>query len=124
MPAKRPPPPPLSFSLRDASGRLSYDGALDKCLELLFGRLPDALARRKMIDVLEKAHAKMLAREAGPDVEQQTTAQVSALASQVHPDMARPSVRVGTVIQCTCDGAHAQPGGSAHATDCPAGLAL
>lgn len=49
---------------------------------LLFEALPDALARRKMIDQLEKAHARLLAREAGPDLdgEQRDTAQVATLA--------------------------------------------
>lgn len=86
--------PPLTFSLLDASGRLAYDGTLDKGLELLFGRLPDALARRKMIDTLEKVHGKLLARESGPELdgEQQTAAQVASLASQVHPESALPSL--------------------------------
>jgi hypothetical protein len=89
MPAKR---PVLSFRLRDPGGVLNYDGALAKGLELLFGRLPDALARRKVIDALEKAHARLLAQESGPDVDQATAAQVAALGSQVHPSSALPSV--------------------------------
>jgi hypothetical protein len=89
MPPKN---PVLSFRLKDPGGVLAYDGALAKGLELLFGRLPDALARRKTIDALEKAHAKLLADESGPDVDQATAAQVASLASQVHPDSALPSL--------------------------------
>lgn len=100
--------PPLTFSLLDASGRLAYDGTLDKGLELLFGRLPDALARRKMIDTLEKVHGKLLAG-AELDADQQTAAQVAALAHQVHPDSALPSLtpaghaaRLATSTPRTC----------------------
>lgn len=91
MPPKN---PVLSFRLKDPGGVLTYDGALAKGLELLFGRLPDALARRKAIDALEKVHAKLLADESGSelDSEQQTAAQVASLASQVHPDSALPSL--------------------------------
>lgn len=84
MPAKRPPPPPLAYVLRTAKMRTEYKGTHAEGLELLFVGLPDALARRKVLDKLEKAHAKMLAREAGPDVEQ-------AASSQVHPNSALPS---------------------------------
>lgn len=88
MPPKN---PVLSFRLKDPGGVLNFDGTLDKGLELLFGRLPDALARRKMIDTLEKVHAKMLAGDE-LDGDQQTAAQVAALGHQVHPDSALPSL--------------------------------
>lgn len=93
MPAKRPPPPPLAYVLRTARMRTEYKGTHAAGLELLFVGLPDALARRKVLDKLEKAHAKMLAREAGPDAEQQTASEVTLewAASQVHPDSALPS---------------------------------
>lgn len=93
MPTKRPPPPPLSYVLRTARTRSEYKGAHVEGLELLFVALPDALARRKMIDRLEKTHAKLLARESGPDldVDQATAAQVASMAHQVHPSMALPS---------------------------------
>jgi hypothetical protein len=71
--------------------RTEYKGTHAEGLELLFVALPDALARRKVLDKLEKAHAKMLAREAGPDLEQQDAAQVATLGSQVHPNSALPS---------------------------------
>jgi DnaJ-class molecular chaperone len=99
MLAKRPPPPPFTYVLRTAGARTEYKGAHVEGLELLFVALPDALARRKMLDRLEKQHAKMLAREAGPDVEQQTTAQVATLASQVHPNSALPPVPYCRVCQ-------------------------
>jgi hypothetical protein len=83
--------PVLAFRLADLGGVLNFDGTLDKGLELLFGRLPDALARRKTIDALEKVHAKLLARDE-LDAEQQTAAQVANLASQVHPSSALPSL--------------------------------
>lgn len=91
MPAKRPPPPPLAYVLRTPAMRTEYKGTHAEGLELLFVALPDALARRKVLDKLEKAHAKMLAREAGPDLEQQDAAQVATLGSQVHPNSALPS---------------------------------
>ena len=90
--SKRPPPPPLSYVLRTPTLRTEYKGAHVECHELLFVALPDALARRKMIDRLEKTHARMLARESGPDVDQATAAQVASLAHQVHPSMALPSL--------------------------------
>jgi hypothetical protein len=77
--------------LRTPTLRTEYKGAHAEGLEHLFVSLPDALARRKMIDRLEKTHAKLLARESGPDVDQSTAAQAAALASQVHPDSALPS---------------------------------
>lgn len=107
--AKRQPPPPLAYVLRTPTMRTEYKGAHADGVEYLFAALPDALARRKMIDRLEKAHAKLLAREAGPELdgEQQTAAQVATLASQVHPDMALPSLtpeghaaRLATRIPC------------------------
>lgn len=84
----------LSFRLKDPGGVLNYDGALAKGLELLFSRLPDALARRKMLHQLEQDHAKLLRLESGPDLDadQQTAAQVAALGHQVHPSMALPSL--------------------------------
>lgn len=92
MPAKRPPPPPLAYKLRTERMISEYKGFHAEGLELLFVALPDALARRKMLDRLEKAHAKLLEFEAGPDVEQQTAAQVASLASQVHPESALPTL--------------------------------
>lgn len=92
MPPKRNAPPPLSYVLRTPTMRTEYKGTHAGGLELLFVALPDALARRKAIDVLEKAHAKMLAQESGPDVDQATAAQVASLGSQVHPESALPSV--------------------------------
>jgi hypothetical protein len=89
MAAKR--GPGLDYVLRTPAMRTEYKGAHVEGLELLFVALPDALARRKMIDRLEKVHAKLLAQESGPDVEQATAAQVASLASQVHPDSALPS---------------------------------
>lgn len=90
--------PPLSFTLRDGGGRLNYGGRLSTGLELLFGRLPDALARRKVLDALEKAHAKLLREADQLDGEQRDAAQVSALSgSQVSPSMALPSRRLDEV---------------------------
>lgn len=85
-------PPGLDYVLRTATTRTEYKGAHVEGLELLFVGLPDALARRKTIDRLEKTHAKMLAAESGPDLDQQTAAQVAALGHQVHPAMAMPSL--------------------------------
>jgi hypothetical protein len=70
----------LAYKLRTATCRTEYNGTHTGGMELLFVALPDALARRKMLDTLEKAHARMLAREDGPDAEQRDTAQVAALA--------------------------------------------
>jgi hypothetical protein len=87
-------PIPLAYKLRTATMATEYKGTHSGGLELLFVALPDALARRKMLDALEKTHVKMLARESGPelDSEQQTAVQVASLASQVHPDSALPSL--------------------------------
>lgn len=90
MPMKR--PPGLDYVLRTTNGRAEYKGGHVEGLELLFVSLPDALARRKMIDRLEKAHLRLLAQESGPDVDQATAAQVAALGHQVHPAMALPSL--------------------------------
>lgn len=93
MPAKR-SPIPLSFKLRTSTMATDYKGSHSGGIEMLFVSLPDALARRKVIDALEKVHVKLLAREAGPDLDadQQTAAQVAALGHQVHPAMAMPSL--------------------------------
>lgn len=87
-------PIPLAYKLRTATMATDYKGTHAGGLELLFVALPDALARRKMLDALEKVHVKMLARESGPDLDgdQQTAAQVAALGHQVHPDSALPSL--------------------------------
>lgn len=88
----KPRPPGLDYVLRTKDGRTEYKGTHVQGLELLFVALPDALARRKVIDALEKKHAKLLAQESGPDVDQATAAQVAALGHQVHPSMALPSL--------------------------------
>lgn len=87
-------PIPLAYKLRTATMATDYKGTHAGGLELLFVALPDALARRKMLDALEKVHVKMLARESGPELDgdQQTAAQVAALGHQVHPDSALPSL--------------------------------
>lgn len=85
-------PPGLDYVLRTPHGRAEYKGTHVQGLELLFVSLPDALARRKMLDQLEKKHRKLLEDESGPDVEQATAAQVASLASQVHPSSALPSL--------------------------------
>jgi hypothetical protein len=94
MAAKR--PPGLDYVLRTPHGRTEFKGAGPSShaegIALLFVALPDALARRKVIDTLEKKHAKLLAQESGPDVDQATAAQVAALGSQVSPSMALPSL--------------------------------
>lgn len=92
---KRSPPPPLVYKLRTAVMITEYKGGHAEGVEMLFVALPDALARRKMLDRLEKSHLKMLANEAGPDVEQSTAAQVSTLGGQVHPGSALPSFPAG-----------------------------
>lgn len=119
MATKRPAPPPLAYVLRTATMRTEYKGAHAEGLELLFVALPDALARRKMIDRLEKAHGKLLAKEstgdADADVDQQTAAQVAALAHQVHPNMAKPPIPA-----CTCAPAPHERGTFQHGPICPA----
>jgi hypothetical protein len=94
-------PPGLDYVLRTPHGRTEFKGAGPSShaegIELLFVALPDALARRKVIDALERKHAKLLAQESGPDLDadQQTAAQVAALGHQVHPNMALPSLTPG-----------------------------
>lgn len=112
MATKR-PPPPLAYRLRTAVMITEYKGGHAEGIEMLFVALPDALARRKMLDRLEKSHLKMLANGAGPDVEQSTAAQVATLGGQVHPDSALPSFSVRYASSepdpiCICGAAKSQ----------------
>lgn len=122
MPAKR--PPGLDYTLRTATSRTVFKGAgpasHPEGIRLLFVALPDALARRKVLDALEKAHAKLLASEAGPELSGKQRADLAAtLASQVHPGSALPSRKVGAG-ECAASGVghHYGPHGPNGAAQC------
>ena len=110
MPAKRPPPPPLSYVLRTPTCRMEYKGSHAEGLEHLFVALPDALARRKMIDRLEKVHAKCLERESaiqGAEIGAVFLDEAPQMASQALPSLtpeghaARLAAQIPCVTGCS-----------------------
>jgi len=64
MTTTRQPAQPLKYVLQVGGGRLEYEGAHAKGLVTLFTALPDSLARRKMLNDLERAHSGLLKDEA------------------------------------------------------------
>lgn len=63
MAADRRPATPLKFELQVGSGSTAFDGSHADGLRALFKLLPDALARRKALHDLERAHSGLLTEE-------------------------------------------------------------